>query len=72
MDLTEDDARNAELVARLTNAPNKAQAVSIALALTSFVAEQLQQRGTALLLDTPDGVKRISMPDLDRIQPQAA
>jgi len=52
--LTDKDVENAERLHRLTNSRTRAQAVSIALSLSSFIAEQ-RRNGAQLQLRHPDG-----------------
>lgn len=68
--LTEGDVENAERIRETTDAPNNAQAVSIALALTRFVVDEIQ-RQKRLLLERPDGtLEKVSMDELDRVAKQ--
>ena len=65
--LTDKDVENAERLHRLTNSRTRAQAVSIALSLSSFIAEQ-RRNGAQLQLRHPDGtVERIVMTELENI-----
>jgi hypothetical protein len=70
--LTDKDVENTEKLHRLTNSRTKAQAVSIALSLSSFLAEQ-RRNGAQIQLRHPDGtVERIVMTELENIAPKNA
>jgi hypothetical protein len=70
--LTDKDVENTEKLHRLTNSRTKAQAVSIALSLSSFLAEQ-RRNGAQIQLRHPDGtIERIVMTELENIAPQNA
>ena len=66
MDLTPGDIENAEVIMRLTHAPNEAQAVSIALSLTRFIVEELHRHSKELLLREPrkGGLEKVIMQEL--------
>ena len=69
MNLTERDIKNTESIASATDSRSKAQAVSTALSLTSFVIETMRDHpGTQIILRTPDGTtERLLMPELEKV-----
>jgi hypothetical protein len=67
MVLTRSDVENAERIRQLIGVPNNAQAVSFALSLARFAAEEVQ-RHKDLLLMRPDGtLERIVMKELQDV-----
>lgn len=72
MSLTDRDAANTEKLRKTLDARSNAHAVSIALSLTAFVVDQLQQ-GNDLLLRSPDGeTQRVVMTELAPVQRKQA
>ncbi|ANY85534.1 hypothetical protein BB934_45790 (plasmid) [Microvirga ossetica] len=68
--LSDTDARNASQIKESTDARSKAHALSIALALTRFVVEQIM-KGNELLVRNKDGkLERVIMPELENIRNQ--
>ena len=67
MNLTEKDVSNTDDIYHWISARSKAQAVSTALSLTRFVLNALRTPGTKLLLETPDGMERVVMPEFENL-----
>ena len=68
MSLTDGDVRNTEKIRELLpNTRSNAHAVSIALSLTAYLADEMS-RGDELLLRSPDGtLQRVVMPELQPV-----
>jgi hypothetical protein len=68
--LTEKDVANISTVYEIAQFRTKAQAISLAAAVTRFLVEQ-RQRGAQLQLKWPDGeVERIVIPELEQLGPR--
>jgi hypothetical protein len=68
MSLTERDASNTEFLRQTLNARSNAHAVSIALSLTSYLVNNIQQ-GNEICLRTPEGeIHRVVMAELTLLE----
>ncbi|MBC6445295.1 MAG: hypothetical protein GDA50_07715 [Alphaproteobacteria bacterium GM202ARS2] len=68
MNMTDADAENIEHLHKAFDSRSKAQAVSIALSLTRFIADQMLEPDTQILLRHAGGEpERIVMPELERL-----
>lgn len=66
MGLTDADVENAAHIYASTPTRTRAQAVSLALALTRFLVEQ-RRRGARLILDRNGEFERVVMPELESV-----
>jgi hypothetical protein len=64
MNLSERDIRNTEKLTEQLHARSKAEAVSAALSITSFLSEMLQGDKELIIRDKKGGIEKVIIPGL--------